>query len=236
MENSVHPESYGADAFGVYGTFDVSSAANLDLFAIHNRDNAADKTAQTTLGTRLFGAASGFTYRGEFNLQTGERAGSDVSAYLFGARVGKTFNEGRTQFTLWYDYLSGDADPTDDEVEVFDTLFATNHKFYGFADLFLNIPVHTGGLGLQDMAVKATHRLSETVNIGADFHRFTSAQEAADGSLLGHEVDVSLGYRFAPSLRVSAGFSQVWAEDNLINLGRAGGDVSYGYIMMDALF
>ncbi len=31
-----------------------------------------------------------------------------------------------------------------------ETLFATNHKFYGFADLFLNIPRDTAGRGLRD--------------------------------------------------------------------------------------
>lgn len=57
--------------------------------------------------------------------------------------------------TLWYDHLSGDDDPSDGTVRVFDTLFATNHKFYGLADYFLNIPVQTVGRGLQDLALKA---------------------------------------------------------------------------------
>ena len=39
-------------------------------------------------------------------------------------------------------------------MKVFDTLFTTNHKFYGLADLFLNIPLQTDGRGLQDLAVK----------------------------------------------------------------------------------
>lgn len=235
-EDSVDPDGNNADVYGLYTTLDKSDNAKVDLYAIHNRARSATKTGQTTLGTRIHGASSGFSYRGEGSLQTGERAGQDVSAFMFGARLGRAFNGGESRITAWYDYLSGDDDLTDDEIKVFDTLFATNHKFYGFADLFLNIPAHTAGKGLQDMAVKASHRLGEDVTLGLDLHRFMTAQDLGTGSLLGHEVDVSLTYRFAPNLGVAAGFSQVFADDNLIAIGRALGDVTYGYVMLNGLF
>lgn len=235
-ENSVDPDGNSADLFGGYGTFDAGDAVDLDAYLLHNRVSGLTETGQTTLGSRLHGSSSGFFYRAEASLQTGERSDQDVSAFMLGGRFGKAVNGGKTRITAWYDYLSGDGDLTDDEAKVFDTLFATNHKFYGFADLFLNIPVHTGGLGLQDMAIKAQHRLSSSITFGADFHRFMTAEEGAEGSLLGHEIDVSLAYRFAPALGVSAGFSQVFADDNLIDLGRVGGDVTYFYVMMDGRF
>lgn len=74
---------------------------------------------------------------------------------MLGARLGFDVGTGGS-LTLWYDLLSGDADPNDGDTKVFDTMFATNHKFYGFADMFLNISVHTGGQGLQDLAVKGS--------------------------------------------------------------------------------
>ena len=85
--------------------------------------------------------------------QTGERTGQDVSAFLLGARAGRGFADGRAGVTLWLDYLSG-TEPGSDEVGVFETLFATNHKFYGFMDRFLAIPAHTRGGGLVDLAIK----------------------------------------------------------------------------------
>jgi len=49
------------------------------------------------------------------------------------------------------DYLSGDDGEDETKYKVFNTLYATNHKFYGFMDYFLNLPVHTYGKGLMDM-------------------------------------------------------------------------------------
>ncbi len=51
------------------------------------------------------------------------------------------------------DYLSGD-DGTDDDYNVFNTLYATNHKYYGFMDYFINLPNDTYGKGLMDYTCK----------------------------------------------------------------------------------
>ena len=61
------------------------------------------------------------------------------------------------------EYLSGDDDPTDGTYKVFDTLYATNHKFYGFMDYFLNIPVHTFGLGLRDVHARSPSSRTATL-------------------------------------------------------------------------
>ena len=109
---------------------------------------------------------------------------------MLGARLGHGFG-GKGSVTLWYDYLSGDGDLGDDTIKVFDTLFATNHKFYGFADLFLNIPVHTGGRGLQDLAIKGAYRVNPEWTLKLDLHSFNMADK---GSLtsghFGEEIDV----------------------------------------------
>ena len=96
-------------------------------------------------------------------------------AFFGAARVGRKVGE--TQVTLWYDYLSGDDDLGDDETKVFDTLFATNHKFYGYADFFLNIPAHTAGRGLRDMALKLKRTLRPGLSLGLDVHTFRLAQD-----------------------------------------------------------
>ena len=228
------PES---ELLGAYGAFDVHRTSTLDLYVLYNGVSIPIDTDQATLGARLHGSLDGFTYRGEVSVQRGQRAGTDVSAYMFGARVGRGFLEGRGTIALWFDYLSGDEDPDDGEIRVFDTLFATNHKFYGFADLFLNIPAHTGGLGLRDAAVKSSYDLSETTRLAADLHHFTLAHQGAFmTSTLGQELDVTFTYRHTGNVGITAGHSIVFADDPMIDLGRAVGTVHFGYIMLDATF
>lgn len=226
-----------SDLLGLYGVLDLSELHQADLYVLHNGEAQPLDTDQTTFGARLHGAVDRFTYRGELSLQRGQRRGSDVSAFMMGARVGTAFHEGRGALAIWYDYLSGDDAPDDGEVRVFDTLFATNHKYYGFADLFLNIPVHTGGLGLQDAAIKGSYELSESTRLAADLHHFSTAKETSLGSAtLGQEADLTLTYGFTNHLGVTAGHSVVFGADALREIGRGDGTLHFGYLMLNATF
>ena len=128
-------------------------------------------------------------------------------------------------------------DPDTPEVEVFHTFFATNHKYYGFADLFLNIPVHTGGLGLQDLAAKTSQRLTDASTLAVDVHTFRTAQEGTLGSRnLANELDVTFNYRHTDNLALTAGWSQVFMGDALLELGRFEDDVTFVYVMLNGVF
>ena len=238
-ESSAATHSFDAGLFGGYAVIDLPGEDALDLYGLfqHVDGIGTAHTGQNSLGARFHGNRSGFAYRGEVTSQFGERMGADVSAYMFGARIGRQVNEGRGSLTLWYDRLSGDDDPTDGEIRVFDTMFATNHKFYGFADLFLNIPVHTGGLGLEDVAIKGSHDLGETASLGVDLH---SMRTAAEGLLskrsLAREIDVTLTYRHTGNLTLVGGLSQVFVGDGLMELGRFSGDQTFLYVMLNGVF
>ncbi len=139
--------------------------------------------------------------------------------------------------TLWYDYLSGDGDLTDGDVKVFDTLFATNHKFYGFADLFLNLPVHTGGRGLQDLAIKGTFRPHSDWLLRLDLHSFHMADKGSLASgHFGEEVDLVGSWKYNKYLNLSAGFSYVFQNDGWAEIGRLEEDMTWVYVMLDAKF
>ena len=161
---------------------------------------------------------------------------------MFGGRIGGSL--GGLDLTLWYDYLSGDDDLDDDKTKVFDTLFATNHKYYGYADLFLNIPVHTGGLGLQDLALKAALPLSDQVSLGVHGHSFRTAQKGdLESSHLGEEVDLTLTYKYRPGFTVVAGLSRVMADDSMTSVTRYknsiedwNGDMTFTYLMTNTSF
>jgi hypothetical protein len=155
---------------------------------------------------------------------------------MVGGRAGLAVKEGAT-LTLWYDLLSGDEDQTDDEVGVFSTLFATNHPFYGLADYFTDIPLHTGGLGLQDLALKLALAPRPHTDVNVDLHTFRTAEQ---GSLstrsLANELDLTLVRRLSPAFSVMAGYSFVQARKGMKELERLEADAHWAYLMLNARF
>lgn len=219
---------------------EIKNVANgtLELYALYDHAEVTlANTNQGTLGARLAGETSGVIYRGEFYIQTGDRAGVDVSAFMLGARVGTRFSDGKGQVTAWYDYLSGDDDPADGKTKVFSTLFATNHKFYGFADLFLDIPAHTANLGLQDIALKGSYAVRNDLTLAADLHSFHLAKQGLLSTKhLGEELDLTGSYRYSPNLSFTGGLSYVFAADAFSEIGRLGENMTWVYIMLNAAF
>jgi len=162
-----------------------------------------------TIGARQAGKMFGLDYRAEYYFQTGAAAlagaqmpyttlvttpgtlttfdptagfGGEASrnAYMYGVRVGKSFNNvtWKPKITLWYDYLSGTDDENieDGDWGAFDTLNDTGHKFYGFMDLFLpQTGANTDFLGLQDIAVKIVLKPAAKWTLKADVHNFHTA-------------------------------------------------------------
>ena len=221
------------ELYGVYGTVAEVGPGALDVFWLYDR-----LRGPATSDEHVFGARYAFTGdvsgRLETTLETGTRSDMDVSAYMLGARLGKDF--GPLSATLWYDYLSGD-DPNTPEVEVFNTFFGTNHKFYGLADLFLNIPAHTGGAGLQDFALKLLWAPTSSVSVGGDVHRLSASEQGTlSGSHFGDELDLTIRHRYSDRFSAALGFSYVIQDEPLAEIGRLGEDLSWVYVMLNASF
>lgn len=226
-----------AELFGAYATFKTGDNAGLDVYGLYQATDGATETDEATLGLRWVGKTGIWSYRAESSFQVGDRAGEDVSAYMFGARLGADVAEGKGTVTLWYDYLSGDDDLTDGETKVFQTLAATNHKYYGFADLFLNIPAHTGGLGLQDFAFKVMVRANSDFRVGVDLHAFRLAKQGGlTTSRLGEEVDLTGWYRHTANVSFQGGISFVAQGDALAELGRLSENLWWSYLQMAVSF
>ena len=204
---------------------------DLDMFGLYDKESGVPTTDRVTLGLRLAGKKAAYAYRVEGSYQTGTHRGEDVAAFMFGGRVGHPV--GRLKLDLWYDYLSGDSDPNDGETKVFDTLFATNHKFYGFADRFLNIPEHTKGLGLQDFALKGSVPLSTRTSLAVHGHSFFTA---AKGEHLCEEVDLTLTYQYRPNVAVVGGLSQVVSDDAMAAVNGLKGNMTFAFLLTNATF
>lgn len=223
------------DFYGVQATLDELGPGALEAYWLYDRIRSADDTDRHSTGVRYVWA-SRFPGRVEATRQTGSAGPRDVSASMVAVRVGAVLADGRIGLTLWYDHLSGDdsATPAD---EGFNTLYATNHKFYGSADLFLDVPVHTGGAGLQDLAVKASWRVRGDTTLGVDLHRFLAAERGTlSARHFGDEVDVTVHHSVSEGLTASAGLSWVDPDEALAEVGRLGGNMRWFYVMLDAVF
>lgn len=218
--------SHDAYLAGIYATL-----GDLDMFGLYDKEAGAPTTDRVTLGLRLAGQRAAYAYRVEGSYQTGTRRGEDVAAFMFGGRVGRPF--GRLKLDLWYDYLSGDSAPKAGKTKVFDTLFATNHKFYGFADRFLNIPVHTKELGLQDLALKGAVPLGTRTSLAVHGHSFFTA---AKGKHLCEEVDLTLTYQYRPNVAVVGGLSQVVSDDAMAEVNGLKGNMTFAFLLTNATF
>ena len=223
-------EAFGTDAsfLGAYATTPAPIGL-ADGYVLYN--TFADVTDQWTLGGRWSVEGEPVSWRVEAAYQTGTRADQDASAYLLALRAGMPIGAARAE--LWYDRLSGDDDPLDGEIKVFDTLFATNHKFYGLMDLFTDIPAHTGGRGLQDLALKTTFPVRADVAIDADLHAFFfSASDGLESGHIGEELDVVGRWAYTPAVGISGGVAVFWPGDGF------GLDTvpTWLYLMLDVVF
>lgn len=237
QEASSPTHRYDAAFLGAYGTLELEGGSSFDLYLLANTDSRqVDPNELVTFGGLWKGRLGALDARFEGSFQGGQWAGKDVSAYLVGGRVTMSVTE-KAKVTFWYDLLSGDDNPNDGEWKVFNTLYATNHAFYGLADYFTDIPLHTGGLGLQDLALKLAVAPRSDTDLNVDLHVFRTAQpgELSSRSLL-DELDLTLTHRLSERLRLVGGYSFVQVRDGIQELGRLNRNAHWAYLMLDGRF
>jgi len=144
----------------------------------------------------------------------------------------------RGQIGMQVDYLSGDDNPLDDTFGGFNTLYATNHKFYGFMDLFLNLPRQTGDLGLVDVMVRGVLR-PDVWTVKADLHHFSLAEENLAGDkAIGVELDLTASRTLASGLGFQAGYSLFSASEaaEISPIGLGENTLHWAYVQLFARF
>ena len=75
----------------------------------------------------------------------------------------------------------------------FDTLYATNHKFYGEMDFFLAVPAHSLNLGLIDIGGRLAAVPGKKVKVHLDAHHLRSVESGSDNTF-GTELDLKVIY------------------------------------------
>jgi Alginate export len=209
------------------------------------RTAAAYDIAQNvfTLGFRFFAPPKAGEFDSEFegawqggdvNRQTtaatGPYAGTDATldqqAWAFHALIGYTPTTlpGKLRFDVEYNLASGDTNRTDGKNGSFMNLFPSNHKFYGFMDVF-------AWKNLREAVATMRFTPLPKINVRVDYHRFElfTAQDAwyrANGVATvrplngpaqnaprhaGDEADLTLTWNPRPWISLEAGGSQFYA-------------------------
>lgn len=183
-----------------------AEGAVVDVLAILDTDEASDRT-RATGGLYAKGGSGILSGRVEAYGQVGSLGGLDIQAGMVGVR-GTLAPEAsfKPEITLWYDLLSGDGDATDGSLKAFDTLYATNHKFYGQLDLVAFVlGGAVDGQGLHDGALKLQGKPMEALTVNLDAHVFAAAAPVGEDTLLGEEADLWLTGKVARMLTLSGG-------------------------------
>ena len=194
-----------------------------DLFGYFMKNEAMNNYKLFTFGAyshRTF--ADSWFYDSMFAYQTGSDDDIDYSGMLINAEIGNKFDNGLALSGL-FDYTTGDDVDTNDEIETFNNLLYTGHKWNGYMDYFV------GGLstGLMDIALRVKYPLDNGWSIKGDVHSFSTAEDMANGeTALGTEFDFAVKKTDGP-FSIEGGLGIFSPSDDWIDGGDTG---SWGYI------
>jgi Alginate export len=190
-----------------------------------------------TIGPRITFKSGKFNANAAVYLQTGKSLDLDVSASYFAGNVDYKIDD-NFNIAIGMEYLSGkDQDDVNNDVKSFAPLFGTNHKFNGWMDYFY-VGNYANSVGLTDINATFSYK-KDKLSAKIIPHFFTSAANVFDGldkkdNNLGTEVDVTLSYKFAKDITISAGYSKMFATNTLEILkgGDKDEDNSWSWVML----
>jgi hypothetical protein len=165
---------------------------------------------QAPATSRFIGSLEGAYQTGSQQARVGESVvEQDIQAYFAGARAGvKTGVAVLPSLGVGVDYLSGGESATGSEYRAFNTLYATNHRYYGYMDLFLNPAARTKDRGLVDAMLNARTGLGRAGVLEIDVHRFSLANTSGiSDAEIGWELDLTYPFRIAEAGRFVFGYS-----------------------------
>lgn len=190
----------------LYGANVSFLGPRLDLLALYEYDDGTffvsgpDQMKRLSLGSyfnRQIGPAdiiiNGVYQTGNFDYSPYPLK-QDISAYLITAELGYLLDtKTKARMAVGVDYASGDEDMYDGDLNTYDNLFYTGHKFRGFMDYYLT-GASTNNLGLVDQMLRAKIEPARGWVLRGDLHRFLTAEPYWSGTEkkteLGWEIDL----------------------------------------------
>ncbi|MCP4152286.1 MAG: alginate export family protein [bacterium] len=225
------------NVFGLHADLKLFAKTKTQVFIIWQKMVPSEALSRYTIGIYNKGKAGAFGHELELAYQGGERAGMDVAAYMAALNVNYTFGSSAAapKLAVGIDYLSGDDDVSEGKYKVFDTLYATNHKYYGFMDYFLNIPVHTYGAGLMDIHATISAKPGAKTFAALKFHNFSAVEDlmlnsGAMSNAFGSEIDLTFKYKYNKHLAFILGAS-VFKPGDIFKEAKGPDTATWFYLM-----
>ncbi len=198
---------------------------DLFFYMLKNRNAADDDHKLMTFGAyskRTFG--SNMFYDAMFAMQSGSYdvdddtkaiTTVDTSGMMVNLEVGMKMESG-TKVSALVDYTTGD-DPLTAEVETFNNLLYTGHKWNGYMDYFLA----GRSEGLMDIALRVAHPVTETMWVKVDAHMFATVEDYAKfgsttgetATSLGNEIDITV-VKQSGNMKIQGGLSFFLANED----------------------
>ncbi|MCA9123656.1 MAG: alginate export family protein [Planctomycetaceae bacterium] len=248
---------------GVYATYKTEPGKAADFYFLRLADysgtrSSANLTAgdfdYNAFGTRLKGSWQELLWEFEGGYQFGQFGPDDIQAGNFTIGLGHDFEQVCWKPSLWlyYDWASGDADPTDGKVGTANQYFPLGHKYLGWMDI-------VGRQNIEDLNMLLTLQLADNWKFLAWYHAFWLQQSrdalydaggapiyhdptGSAGDDIGQELDLLLQWVVTPRFDVWFGYSHFFAGDyfdsaaiqagpaGLATNGASGNDADFFYI------
>ncbi len=203
---------------------------------------------QQLAGTFLSWNPKHFGLEASYYHQWGKsNGGIPLNAWMASAKATATPSE-HWSFRAGYDYLSGEEDfPIPGEGEIglvrheivrgFNSLYGSNHKFYGAMDFFY-VSTYVNGFtpGLQNLYAGVSWTPVKPLTADAAYHFFSTAVPVQDANqALGHEVELQLTWTIVPSVSLSAGYSFMQGTETMSILKRSTDNnrLHWGWLMLN---
>ncbi len=192
---------------GIYADYQLNSMLDIQPFALHQLSVPDSNLNRRTLGFYSHGKVAGVKYEIEFALQNGtynpDSVSQSIDAKMWAVNAVYPLKMLPMGLRLLggLDFISGDDNLGDNTYKAFNTLYATNHKYYGFMDYFLDLPKHTWQLGLNDLHFGAGLKPISNSDVSFMYHIFSADQNytLASGTSstdFGKELDLTFKYRY----------------------------------------
>jgi hypothetical protein len=203
---------------------------------------------QQLAGTFLSWNPKHFGLEASYYHQWGKsNGGIPLNAWMASAKATATPSE-HWSFRAGYDYLSGEEDfPIPGEGDIglvrheivrgFNSLYGSNHKFYGAMDFFY-VSTYVNGFtpGLQNLYAGVSWTPVKPLSADVAYHFFSTAVPVQDAKqALGHEVELQLTWTIIPSVSLSAGYSFMQGTETMSILKRSthNNRLHWGWLMLN---
>ena len=210
-------ETKDRQIWGIYSDLSLITNYKIQPFVIWQRAIPSKTLNRFTMGFYVNSEVGRLVHTTEFAYQLGTvtpvNVEQDINAFMAALNFSYEFiPESKWTFSGGVGYFSGDDNSTDKNYEVFNTLYATNHKYYGYMDYFTDIPEHTYGLGLLDIHAGFSVNPHPRLTTALDLHMFnsTAPYKLAGGKTskqFGNEADLTLIYKYRRHITFQGGLS-----------------------------